>query len=156
MSWSSLNWPSQITNLPSQRAGASQAPTQATGPKRFCLCKLEAVRRITQKEGINQGKAFYKCPKNQPDQCSFFEVCWIRERLESAQANKLTPTTPLQWEDQPVASPAPMKKAPAKKAKAAPAKKASSSYGRSGASSSYKSRADDRESWGTISDGNIT
>ena len=65
----------KITNLPSQRAAASQASAEPIGPKRFCLCRLEAVRRITQKEGANKGKAFYKCPKAQNEQCAFFEVC---------------------------------------------------------------------------------
>ncbi|GHJ87179.1 hypothetical protein NliqN6_3581 [Naganishia liquefaciens] len=81
------------------RAGTSQAPAAPTGSKRFCMCRIEAVRLVTQKEGVNQGKAFYKCPKAQNEQCSFFE-----------------------WEDQPVAFPPPKKRAATTKRARAPVK----------------------------------
>ncbi|KAJ9100565.1 hypothetical protein QFC21_003608 [Naganishia friedmannii] len=79
-----------ITNRPTQRAKTSHDTDEANGPKRFCTCKQEALRWTVHKEGPNCGRAFYKCPKPQGEQCEFFE--WEDEpKSESPAARRAPP-----------------------------------------------------------------
>lgn len=40
---------------------------------RRCECDLTAVRKTVQKDGPNQGRAFWACPSSKSAQCGFFE-----------------------------------------------------------------------------------
>jgi DNA topoisomerase III len=43
------------------------------GPSRLCRCELTAVQRTVLKEGLNQGRVFWRCPNSEKAQCDFFE-----------------------------------------------------------------------------------
>ena len=45
-----------------------------------CQCSQPAARRIVQKEGNNQGREFYCCPRPREEQCGFFQ--WADEEVQ--------------------------------------------------------------------------
>lgn len=52
----------------------------------LCKCGLEAVPRITKKEGQNKGRVFMSCPRDRDRSCNFF--IWEDEvKSKGAQAS---------------------------------------------------------------------
>jgi len=48
--------------------------SESTGPARRCLCGLDGALLTSNKEGPNQGRKFWKCPKKEEEgRCKFFE-----------------------------------------------------------------------------------
>ena len=60
----------------------------APADTRSCTCGITATFLTVKKEGPNQGRGFFKCPKQHPDQpCKFFE--WADEPPRAAPQNGL-------------------------------------------------------------------
>ncbi|CAG0886947.1 unnamed protein product [Cyprideis torosa] len=48
------------------------APSMVNNGTEKCACGLDAVRRTVLREGLNQGREFFVCPKPREEQCNFF------------------------------------------------------------------------------------
>ncbi|KAH8273722.1 hypothetical protein KR018_010734 [Drosophila ironensis] len=78
--WDSNEWDTNPAAAPEPEASAEV----------FCTgCHQPAIQRTVRREGPNQGRQFFKCPK--PDECKFFQ--WADEQPSSSKSNTTTPAS---------------------------------------------------------------